>query len=170
MQKAKRDGLLLIAPPTNVKTTVNCKNTMSSSPDRKSRKSKLNLKQLRLDEEASEAVMKAGGRNFIQARYLCETAAELRNYRSKIIEPLRKHPKVGKNEPWKRAVCVCVAFLKKYRLEMTLKTVRTEFPEVSNATGFHKAEELQREFDELFDIADNLEGKTIGDKSSKLRQ
>ena len=132
------------------------------------------LKQNRLDEKVSETVDEHGGLNYIQAKYvsqLCEvvvnnpelseeSASKLRD-----LQPKVKSDLLTENELYRRALCISVAFIKRYKMVQTLDAIKREYSQTPKSTGFSKASELERTFEELFQTARDSEQVTFNSKA-----
>lgn len=122
------------------------------------------VKQNRIDREVADAVAEHGGLNYIQAKYvsqLCDIIANSQDLppdtqgKLQDLQPKIKIELVNNEENYRRALCISIAFLKRYKMFETIEAVKKEFPQTPKATGFSKVSELDRAFDDLFQAADH---------------
>ena len=120
------------------------------------------IKQNKLDEKVSETVAEHGGLNYIQAKYisqLCEVVvnnpdlSEESENKLRDLQPKVKSDLLSENELYRRALCISVAFIKRYKMLQTLDAIKREYNQTPKSTGFSKASELERTFGELFQTA-----------------
>ena len=114
------------------------------------------VKQERLDEGTVKAVTKAGGTNFIQSEYIKEVAKVAIKSESATLTAVKPHVKVHSTKAWNQALLLAVAFLKRYKMNQTIETLRTEYPETPKSTGYSRASEVEGSFNDLLALADDL--------------
>lgn len=107
-------------------------------------------KQSRLDNLSLEAVENAGGSNFIQAsyfRYLC--IATIGNQNEK-LQSLQPNISIQRDSAaWEQALKLCLAFLRRRKMDQTLSAIRHEYSECPKTTGFSRASEIDIKFNQL---------------------
>lgn len=132
------------------------------------------LKQNKLDEKVSQTVAEHGGLNYIQAKYvsqLCEVVvnnpelSEESANKLRDLQPKVKSDLLSENELYRRALCISVAFIKRYKMVQTLDAIKREYSQTPKSTGFSKASELERTFEELFQTARDSKETTFNSKA-----
>ncbi|OHS92984.1 hypothetical protein TRFO_12176 [Tritrichomonas foetus] len=105
------------------------------------------------DEELKDYMYNKGVTCNIQARLLHETCNEIQNSDSAALSSLQPQIRIERNvDAWEEAVCLVVAYLKRYRMKETVQTMRKEFAATPAHTGYKKGSEVDDIFDALFDI------------------
>ncbi|KAK8884366.1 hypothetical protein M9Y10_043476 [Tritrichomonas musculus] len=132
------------------------------------------IKQSKLDEKVSETVAEHGGLNYIQAKYvsqLCEVVvnnpelSEDSANKLRDLQPKVKSNLLTENELYRRALCISVAFIKRYKMVQTLDAIKKEYAQTPKSTGFSKASELERTFEGLFQTARDSEQTPFNTKA-----
>lgn len=106
-------------------------------------------KQRKLDTAVSIEYQEKGCPNIIQSRFLKEIAKLVHNENDPKLYSLMSYPKQRDTLAWNKALCYCVAFLRRYKMEETLKTIRAEGGSIPKDTGFYKSSELEKFYKRL---------------------
>ena len=104
-----------------------------------------------------KAVTKAGGGNYVQAKYIREVGNVAIESQSKTLAAYRTVPKVLENKAFTEAMMLVVAYLKRYKMNQTIEAMRAEYQKTPKTTGYSRASEVHGAFDSLLKIADHLE-------------
>lgn len=145
-------------------------------------------KQDRLDLKAAEVIRDAGGFNYIQTQYQLEIAkiingANIENDENNDDEnasEINIHPIlqnllpqisiVEGNEAWKKAFCLVVAFIKRYKMSSTLATMKIEYDQVPKTTGYAKSKEVDASFKSILEYAESANEIKIKDRIKQFVQ
>lgn len=90
-----------------------------------------------------------GGTNFLHASYyknIAEAVKKSNNIKNSI---LKEQVYIQNTESWDQSMKIIVAFLKRYNLFQTLKTIELECNKIPSKTGFSHGYELDNYFDDL---------------------
>lgn len=111
------------------------------------------LKQQRLEEESQIAIEKAGGHNFLQAEFYRKFAERAIGNDEPILSRVQPDININmNNEAWRQAVCVTLAYLKRFKMEESIATLRTEFKDTPNKSGFSKKADLEEFFEDVANV------------------
>ncbi|KAK8833963.1 hypothetical protein M9Y10_011637 [Tritrichomonas musculus] len=137
-------------------------------------------KQNRLDSKAAEVIRAVGGFNYIQTQYQLELAKVINGIENETdgntdeaneyhINPILQNllPQISiveGNEAWRKAFCLVVAFIKRYKMNSTLATMKIEYDKVPKTTGYARSKEVDASFKSILDYADSAKEVTIKDK------
>lgn len=114
-----------------------------------------NMKDKELKNQIAAEMGKKGVMANLQARLLHETCSVISDAKSGTLSSLEPQIKVEpKEDAWEEAICLVVAYLKRYKMKETVQTMRLEFTPTPNHTGYKKGSEVDEIFDTLFDIID----------------
>lgn len=107
-------------------------------------------KQEKLNQDTAEAVEKAGGINYLYAEYIHKVLTHVTNSDETVVERLQPNVRVNmEDEAWRQAVCLTLAYLKRHKMEESIQTMRTEFPDTPAKSGFAKKSDLEGFFEEI---------------------
>ena len=124
-----------------------------STPMMKSHVHGNDKKQDRIDDLTLEEVEKVGGSNYIQAsyfRYLC--VATIGNQNPK-LECLQPNLSIDKDSSaWEQALKLCLAFLRRRKMDQTLSAIRHEYSDCPRSTGYSHAAEVDIKMDQLLGL------------------
>ena len=111
------------------------------------------VKQAEIDAKTAQIVTENGGANFLNANYIHLFAESAIGAQDAILARLQPDVQVDMEDPaWRQAMCVALAFIKRYKLEETKETMKLEFPEekgLPTKTGFSKSKDLEAFFDKI---------------------
>ena len=114
-----------------------------------------NMKDKELKNKIANEMGKKGVMSNLQACLLHETCSAVKASNSGTLSSLQPQIKIEpKEDAWEEAVCLVVAYLKRFRTKETVQTMRLEFPATPNHTGYKKGSEVDDIFDSLFDLVD----------------
>ena len=108
------------------------------------------VKQNRLDERVSKTVSEKGGVNYVQAEYVSELCGAVVGSSSEKLFDLQPRIKDLSSDTYYKALCLSIAFLKRYKMTQTVDSLRKEFPQAPKSTGFARASEVDAFFEQLF--------------------
>lgn len=128
------------------------------------------LKQERLDQEVVKAVERAGGTNFVQSEYIKEVAKVAIESESPTLTSVRPNVRIFNTEAWNKSLLIVLAFLKRYKMNQTVETVRLEYPMTPKSTGFSRASELEAAFSDLLALADDLRNVEFQERVALFEQ
>lgn len=130
-----------------------------------------NKKDKELKIQISDAMKKKGVMSNLQARLLHETCAKVIEKDSGALSALQPQVKVEPKEAaWEEAICLVVAYLKRYKMRETVQTMRLEYLPTPNHTGYKKGSEVDDIFESLFDLIDENLDETFEQKVEKFIQ
>ena len=122
---------------------------MSGSEAEPSSRVKREVKQDALNHEVALAVKEVGGPNFIQASYMKQVCKLVLSSDSEKLDRLQPDVASFDKESWMTALKLAVAFLRRYKMDATISTIKLENPETPKSTGFSRASEVDGEFERL---------------------
>ena len=121
-------------------------------------------KQDRIDDLTLREVENVGSSNYIQAsyfRYLC--VATIGNSNPK-LECLQPNLSINKDNPaWEQALKLCLAFLRRRKMDQTLSAIRHEYSDCPKTTGYSHAADVDIKMDQLLGIAPSTPNYSIND-------
>ena len=114
-------------------------------------------KQLKLNEDTEEAVKSSGGVNFLYAEYIHKILERVVNSDDTVVDRLQPNVRVNiREEAWRQAICVTLAYLKRFKMEESIATMRTEFPETPAKSGFAKKADLELFFSDIAGVISEM--------------
>ncbi|OHT13022.1 hypothetical protein TRFO_03430 [Tritrichomonas foetus] len=113
------------------------------------------VKQNRLDEKVAATVAEKGGVNYIQAEYVSQLCDAVIGSDNNLMHELQPRIKDLSPDVYYRALCLSLAFLKRYKMTQTVDALRKEFPDAPKSTGYSRASELDTAFEQLFTTSEN---------------
>lgn len=136
---------------------------MSSAPDSPKQRHLRgdDVKQEKLDEEVARVIGEAGGFNFLQTKFLLETCRDIHESNYPNLVALKDKPRIEKSKAWHKALCMCLAYLKRHKMTETVQTLKTEYPDAPKATGFQRGSELDMAMTDVLKTSDLLFNKTF---------
>ena len=105
--------------------------------------------QHKLDTAVIIQYQEKGCPNIVQSRFLKEIAKLVHKDNNPRLFSLMSYPKQRDTLAWNKALNFCVAFLRRYKMEETLKTIRAEGGNIPKETGFAKSSDLERFYKRL---------------------
>lgn len=110
-------------------------------------------KQDLIDDLTLQEVERVGSSNYIQAsyfRYLC--VATIGNQNPK-LESLQPNISINQDSPaWNQALKLCLAFLRRRKMDQTLSAIRHEYLDCPKSTGYSHASEVDIKMDQLLGL------------------
>lgn len=106
-------------------------------------------KQEKLNKAVERDVRAAGGHNYIQARYGKEVCRAVLTCDSDKFDFLLPDVNSSEDKAWTVALKLSMAFLRRYKMDTTLTTIRMEQPAVPRHSGFSKASDVDATFARL---------------------
>ncbi|OHS96527.1 hypothetical protein TRFO_09916 [Tritrichomonas foetus] len=123
------------------------------------------VKQHRLDQEAAKVIEECGGINYIQSQYMLELTKEVVGNEKPVLANLQPVITIPEeNEAWSKALCLAVAYIKRYKMTSTLSSMKAEYDQVPHKTGYSRASEVEASFKSVLDFAESLRSVTSEDK------
>ena len=123
------------------------------------------VKQAEIDARTAEVVTEHGGANFLNANYIHLFAQSAIGANDAILARLQPDVQVDMEDPaWRQAMCVALAFIKRYKLEETKETMKLEFPEekgLPTKTGFSKSKDLEAFFDKIARAVNDMKQRSF---------
>ena len=107
-------------------------------------------KQFELDQKTAAVIEQNGGVNFLYAEYLRKFAEIAVGSNDPILSRFQPDIKVDMEDPaWELGLRVTLAFLKRYKMSETTSTMKVEFPETPEKSGFAKRSQLDSFFEQI---------------------
>ena len=110
---------------------------------------KRDLKQENLNDKVAEVVNQAGGPNYIQASYMKEICKLVVASTNEKLDRVQPDVASFEKESWDKAFKLCLAFLRRFRMDATISTIKQENPGTTKSTGYSRASEVDNEFQRL---------------------
>lgn len=121
-----------------------------------------------LDRKVDRDIQKAGGNNVIQAKYIREIGKQINLSTDRKVDRLKSAPYVHDDEAWQKAFNLCVAYLRRYKMDTTLSTIKDEGISVPKETGYQRASDVNNQFRRFDLISANLGALTFRDRVEEL--
>ncbi|OHT16783.1 hypothetical protein TRFO_41554 [Tritrichomonas foetus] len=118
-------------------------------------------KQVKLDEETENYIERVGGLNHFQAQFHAEVAQAAINSELALLQDLKPQIKDLKRQAWKKAFCLSLAFIKRYKMRLTVDALKVEYDQIPKKTGFTHGHEVDSYFNVLLQISQNLENASF---------
>ena len=115
----------------------------------------------RLDFETSKALDKTGTINNLQAMYYSEVSKAVVSTKNPVLHFVQPKIKIQQNEQWKRSLIFVIRFLRKYKMEHTIETIKTEFPRMNQMFDLKNINQNPLLMDEIMSISDDLGERTF---------
>ena len=121
-------------------------------------------KQDKLDLKATKVITECGGRNFIQAEYFQQLSRAVVGNELAALETMQPNIKITNSKAWIQAICLVNAFLKRHKMDLTLKTVKTEFTDNPKSTGYKTASMVDSTFHNLLKLSQDIADITFEER------
>ncbi|EAY17675.1 hypothetical protein TVAG_169870 [Trichomonas vaginalis G3] len=121
-----------------------------------------------LDRKVDRDIKNAGGNNVIQAKYIREIGKQINNATDAKIDRLKSAPFVHDEEAWQKAFNLVVAYLRRYKMDITLSAIKDEGITVPKETGYQRASDVNGQFRRFDLISANLGALTFRDRVEAL--
>lgn len=122
----------------------------------------------RLDFETSKALDKTGSINNLQASYYLEVSKAVMASKDPVLYFVHPKIKIQQNEQWKKSLIFVIRFLKKYKMEHTIDTIKTEFPNVNQMIDLKNTNQNSILMDEIMSIAEDLGERTFSSRVAEF--
>lgn len=114
-----------------------------------------------LNTETLKLFFEKGGVNDVQARYLYQLSLYATVEDNPVLTPLQPRVKGMDDPTWIKAMCFCIAYLRRYNMTNTIKTIKCECDKLPKSTGFGKVSELELFWRSLLKTSVHLGDKTF---------
>ena len=119
-------------------------------------------KQEKLNEDTAAAVQNSGGVNFLYAEYIHKVLQHVVNSDDTVVERFQPNVRVDmQQEAWRQAICVVLAYLKRFKMDESIQTMRTEFPDTPSKSGFAKKADLEMFFTDIADVISQVKSTSF---------
>lgn len=141
------------------------------SPD--SQRRILVTKELRhsMNSEITKVMQRNGANSVLHARYIRELGKSLCSSKDPVT--LKYKPKlkiIDKDKAWDKALCLVVSYLRRYKMDSTLSSMRDEGATIPKDTGFQKASDVNNAFREFTSVYERLGAQTFRDRVEYFSQ
>ena len=109
----------------------------------------MDAKQSRLNEAVERDVKAAGGHNFIQACYLKGLCRAVITCDTDKFDEIQPDVNESTDRAWIAATKLVMAFLRRYKMDTTLATLKMEHPGAPRSLGFARANDVDKAFEDL---------------------
>lgn len=132
---------------------------------------KADVKQERLNEETQQEIEKAGATNFLQAEFYHKFAEHAIGSDDPLLSRVQPNPNIDmNNEAWREALCVTLAYLKRYKMTESIETLRTEFPDTPAKSGFQRKQDLESFFEDVATIIVDMKSRPLEKRISMFSE
>ena len=100
---------------------------------------------------------------FRSARYIYEISKFAVHNDSSFMLPLQPRIRDMSNECWIKTLCYCLAYLRRYKMDLTLQTIKIECPKLPKSTGFSRTSDLDKFWRLLKKSANSLSNKDFNE-------
>ncbi|EAY03081.1 hypothetical protein TVAG_171790 [Trichomonas vaginalis G3] len=121
----------------------------------------LSAQQEMLNTETLKLFFEKGGMNDVQARYIYQTCLYATVDDNPVLTPLQPRVKNMDNPLWTKAMCFCIAYLRRYKMNNTIRAIKCECDNLPKSTGFGKVSELEMFWRSLLKSSVHLGDKTF---------
>ena len=123
---------------------------------------------LALDKKVDDAVRSAGGTNNLQARYVREIGKQVNISDDPALDRVRSAVEIPDDPSWQKAFNFCIAYLRRYKMDQTVLSIKDEGAIVPRETGYNRASDVTKQFREFEKISANLGVLTFRDRVELL--
>jgi hypothetical protein len=123
---------------------------------------------IELDKKVDEAVRTAGGTNNLHAKYIREIGKQINVLDDPALDRLRSAVEIPDDPNWQKAFNLCVAFLRRYKMEATLSSIKDEGAIVPKDTGYARASDVNNQFRDFKKVSEDLALLTFRDRVELL--
>ena len=110
----------------------------------------------RLDVQTSKALEMCGASNYLQSKYYRKVSKVATLANSRIMYFVQPRVQIPQEERWRQSLIFLFRFLRRYKMENTIKTIVYECPKISNASKIRDSPEFEYTYEELMGISDFL--------------
>lgn len=128
----------------------------------------MNSKPKNLDRETKLAIVKCGGKNNCQARYFQELSSYVVKSEISAFEYLQPDLKIKNSRAWGQALNLVNAYLKRYKMELTLKTMKKEFANNPKTTSYKNTSIIDSTFNNLISFSKDLSKMSFEERVHKF--
>ena len=125
-------------------------------------------KQLRLDEETEKYIEENGCPNHFQASFHAEVARYALKSEEPVLQELKPDIKDLKRTAWKKAFYLSLAVLKRYKMKLTIDTLKNEYSSLPKSTGYTHGRDVDEYFGQLFNISEELSKLSFEERSNEF--
>lgn len=125
---------------------------------------KKDSKQEKLGQEINKAIIKCGGQNNCQAKYFQEMCNYIVGNNNSIYETLQPDIKIKKSKAWNQAIVFVSTYLKRYNMELSLQTMKTEFSNCPKPTNYKNSSIIDAAFSNLIVFSKDLSKMTFEER------
>lgn len=118
--------------------------------------------------EVEKVIQESGGNNYLYCSYLKEISKLIYSSEDNKYNKFKANINIKDSPAWDQSFKLVIAFLKRYKMNYSLKTIQDEGINIPKSTGFTKASEVEKYFKELFIISNNLENKSFEERLEKI--
>ena len=127
-------------------------------------------KQKKLDTLAFIEYQEKGCPNIVQARFMKEIGRLVHHENNPKLASLMSSPKSRDTVAWQKAELFCIAYLRRYKMEETLRAIKSEGGAVPKETGFKKSSDLERFYKKLMITTNAIKDKTFKERVSEFNE
>lgn len=129
-----------------------------------SKKQKNDSKQEKFEQEINEAIIECGGQNNFQAKYFQEMCSCIVGNKQSIYETLQPYIKIKKSKSWNQAMIFVSSYLKRYNMEISLKTMKIEYINSPKPTNYKNTSIIDTAFSNLINFSKDLSKMTFEER------
>lgn len=144
--------------------------SMTNSPPQSPKRHKHidEKKQSKLDEETEKYLEEIGSPYHFQAFFHAEVARDALNSEAPILQELKPDIKDLKRTAWKKAFYLSLAVLKRYKMKLTIDTIKNEYNSVPKSTGYTHGRDVDEYFSQLFHVSEELSKVSFDERSNEF--
>lgn len=144
--------------------------SMTNSPPQSPKRHKHidEKKQSKLDEETEKYLEEIGSPYHFQAFFHAEVARDALNSEAPILQELKPDIKDLKRLAWKKAFYLSLAVLKRYKMKLTIDTIKNEYNSIPKSTGYTHGRDVDEYFGKLFHISEELSKVSFDERSNEF--
>ena len=121
-----------------------------------------------LDRKVDEMCREHGLTFNLHARYVREIAKQVNLSDDPALDRVSSAVEIPDDPSWQKAFNLCIAFLRRYRMDYTVLSIKDEGAIVPRETGYNKASDVTKQFREFEKISANLGVLTFRDRVELL--
>ena len=122
------------------------------------------LQQNELNNDTYDLFLEKGCENNLNSKFLYEISKiAINNNNSKLISIQPNIKKMDK-KVWNQSLCFIISYLRRYKMEKTLQTIKLEYPQIPKSTGFVRASDIDNFFHSIKKTALIVSDQTFDEK------
>lgn len=121
-------------------------------------------KNIDFSQKITEILTNKGATNHCQSEFIEQVSDIVVHSDNPEFQLIQPRLQIQDSQEWKMALNFVIAYLKMYKMDITLNVIQNEYENISFNTGFKRPKEMDNFFEKLMTISNHLKTKTFKDQ------